>query len=547
MIKRIFTQKQNSILSAALIIMAMIALSRILGLVRNRVLAHYFEVDVLAAYFAAFRLPEVVFEVLVFGALSSAFIPTFTGYLSEKKDQEAWYVTGISLNFALLFFGVLALVIFGLSRPVYQLIAPGFSASQLELVANLSRVLLLAQAFFVVSYFLTGVLESLQRFLVPAIAPIFYNLGIILGAVFLNPYLGIYAPTVGAVIGAFLHFAVQLPLAWHFGFRPQWRLDWRHRGVREIARLAWPRMIELSFLQVGKIVELFLSSLVSTVAYTYYTFGNALQLLPVSLFGASLAKASLPVLSYHAAAKDKQKFAAVFKSSFREILFLVLPVSIFLAVMRIPLTRIVFGTARFAWESTVQTGYVVSAFSLGIFAQALIYLLARAFYALHETRIPVKASILGIFLASGLGTIFVVFGHLPVWSLALAYSLAAVVQMGVLLFCLVRRVEGLFWRELIYPAMKILAAAGLAGGVDYGLIRFWDRVIFDTRYTAILILFSFLLLLVGTGVFVTAAWLLKIEELQMFRHFWLRLRGGLFWKKSEFQQNEVVGGEGEMF
>ena len=203
------TQRQTNILSAALVIMIMVAASRVLGLVRNRVLAHFFSAETLAVYFAAFRLPEVVFEVLVFGALSSAFIPTFTAYFSKGKSTEAWYVASISLNFALFIFLIFAIPVFIFARQLYQIMAPGFSNQQLFLVAKLTRILLIVQGFFVLSYFLTGVLESLQRFLIPAMAPLFYNLGIILGSLFLSGKFGILAPAVGAVIGSFFHFFIQ--------------------------------------------------------------------------------------------------------------------------------------------------------------------------------------------------------------------------------------------------------------------------------------------------------------------------------------------------
>ncbi|MGB9707062.1 MAG: lipid II flippase MurJ, partial [Microgenomates group bacterium] len=186
------TSQQKNIFSAAFVIMLTIAASRILGLIRNRVLAHFFTAETLSVYFAAFRLPETVFEVLVFGTLASAFIPTFTSYLSKRQEKEAWYVACAMINIALVFFLVLAIALFVFSKPFYYLITPGFSLSQVELTANLARILLLAQGFFVLSYFLTAVLESFRRFLVPAVAPLFYNLGIILGTVFFAPKFGIY-------------------------------------------------------------------------------------------------------------------------------------------------------------------------------------------------------------------------------------------------------------------------------------------------------------------------------------------------------------------
>lgn len=539
MMINILTRKQNSILSAATIIMLMVAASRVLGLVRNRILAHFFSVETLSVYFAAFRLPEVVFEVLVFGALSSAFIPTFTKFLAKKQTDEAWYVAAVSLNFAFLLFFGLSLLVFLFARQLYQLIAPGFDVQQIDLVTRLTRVLVFTQAFFVLSYFLTGVLESLQRFLVPAIAPLFYNLGIIFGAVFLSPKMGIYAPTVGAVLGAFLHFLIQLPVAYHLGFRPKFKLDWRHDGVKEIGRLALPRVIELSFLQFGKSAELFLASLASVAAYTYYTFASSLQLLPVSLFGVSIAKASLPTLSAHGAKRDWRSFSQTFMASFNEITFLVVPFSVFLAVLRVPIVRLVFGASRFSWQSTVQTGLTLSAFCLSIFAQALIYLLNRAFYALHDTKTPVKIATSAIFSHIGLGAIFILIFKLPVWSLALAFSLASIVQFGLLLWRLRRHLPEFDFKGISLPFLKVTLASGGAGGVMFFLLKLFDRSVWtkqlswlghfnlslpvvmqrfvlDTRYIGNLLLLTLLVGLIGLGVFLLLGRLLKIKEMAAF-------------------------------
>jgi putative peptidoglycan lipid II flippase len=542
-----FTRRQTTILSAATVIMVMIAASRVLGLVRNRVLAHFFSVETLSIYFAAFRLPEVIFEVLVFGALSSAFIPTFTGYLSQKKKKEAWYVAAAALNLAILIFALLAVLVFVFAQPVYQLIAAGFTPDQVGQIASLTRILLLAQGFFVLSYFLTGVLESLQRFLVPALAPLLYNLGIILGTVFFSNSFGIYAPTLGALIGAFLHFSIQLPLAFHLGFRFRKVLDFSHPGVKEIGRLALPRVIELSFLQLGKSVELFLASLTSTAAYTYFTFADSLQLLPVGLFGISIAKAALPMLSYQAVEKKLLRFKKTFLSSFNEILFLVVPCAVFLAVLRTPIVRLTFGAARFTWTSTVQTGYALSAFSLGIFSQAAIYLLNRAFYALHDAVTPVKISIASIFLNIFLGFIFILIFHWPIWGLALAFSLSSVLQAIVLLFFLSRRVGGFEKKELILPFSKILFSSLISGGAMFFFLKIldraawdkklsflgrfglvlptsFDRFVLDTRYTLNLVYLTFLVGLIGGIFYLAFTFLLGVKELKVLVKLLGRLR-----------------------
>lgn len=552
-------RRQKNILSAALVIMTMIAASRILGLVRNRVLAHFFPPETLSIYFAAFRLPETIFEVLVFGVLSSAFIPTFTAYLersqgqrSQKQDypsqnDQAWYVAAVSLNFALLIFAILACLIFAFARPLYRLLAPGFGSVAVEQIASLARILILAQGFFVISYFLTGVLESLQRFLVPALAPLFYNLGIIFGALFLSPHLGIYAPTIGAVIGAFLHFLIQLPLAVRLGFRFQKRLDFTHPGVREIGRLALPRIVELSFLQVGKGAELFLASLVSTAAYTYYTFANSLQLLPIGLFGISLAKASLPTLARYSTRKDLKQFRETFISSFSEILFLVFPFSIFLAVLRVPLVRLAFGAARFTWASTIQTGHTLSAFCLGVSSQALVYLLARSFYALRDTATPVKISIGSIFLNILLGGVFVLVFNLPIWSLALAFSLASFVQMISLFLILARKFTFPEKKRMIIAFIKVALASFSAGGSMFFLLKIldrsvwdkrlsflgylglklpttFDRFVLDTRYTLNLMLLTLIVSLTGALVYFLMARFLKVKELAVFARLLMKLR-----------------------
>lgn len=543
----ILTRRQTSILSAATVIMVMIAASRILGLIRNRVLAHFFSAETLAVYFAAFRLPEVIFEVLIFGALSSAFIPIFTSYISRKQKDQAWYVAAISLNFAFLIFSFLAILIFIFANPLYRLIAPGFAPEQTNQIASLTRILILAQGFFVLSYFLTGVLESLQRFLIPAIAPLFYNLGIIFGTIFLAPSMGIYAPTIGAVIGAALHFLIQLPLAIHLGFRPRGKLDFSHPGVRGIGRLALPRIVELSFLQVGKSAELFLASFVSIAAYTYYTFANSLQLLPVGLFGTSIAKASLPSLSYQSARGETKQFSQTFTALFGQILFLTLPCAVFLAVLRIPVVRLVFGAARFTWESTVQTSLTLSAFSLGIFSQALIYLLNRAFYALHDTTTPVKISIVSIILNIILGVVFILGIHLPIWSLALAYSLASIFQFLTLCVFLIPRLPNFDRKKLLISSFKIFIASFVSGGLMFVFLKIldrsvwdkhlsflgwfglalpisFDRFVLDTRYTLNLIYLTAIVGFVGLASYLLLSRILRIEEMSILTKILAKIR-----------------------
>lgn len=533
--KNLLYSKQTNILSAAAIIMFMVAASRFLGLIRNRVFVHYFAPEQLDSFLAAFQLPDMLFDLLILGAMSSAFIPVFGRYLSQDKKQEAWHVASVTLNILLFFFIVLSVMIFIFAEPLYSLIARGFTPEKIVETVSFTRWLLVAQLFFVVSYLLTAVLEAHQRFLVSATAPLFYNIGIITATWFLAPAFGMMSAVIGVILGSFLHLLVQLPLSVSLGFRPRLFLNFRDPAVREIGKLAIPRIVELSFFQIKRITDLFTASLVAG-GLTYFKFGDSLASLPVGLFGLSIAKASFPQMSLHSE-KDLGKFKQIFTSSFKEILFLVVPATIFLAVLRLPLVRLAFGAQNFDWQDTLDTGFVVSAFCLGGLAYALSLLINRGFYALQDTATPVKISILTIVLNAFLGVLFIVVLRLPIWSLALAYSVAGVVQVLVLFSLFSQKVGGFSAYHLGQVFGKIVIAAGTSGLLMYVLLKLldrsawdrklsflkhigfslpttFDRFVLDTRYTINLIVVTFLVALVGVLLYLVLSYLLKIEELR---------------------------------
>ena len=529
--KKILTSPQTSVLSAASIIMLMVVASRILGLVRQRTLAHFFAPADLSLFFAAFRLPDLVFEVLVFGTFSSAFIPVFTKTL-KKGNKEAWQIASTVVNLGLIIFTTLTLIIILGAEPLYKLFAPGFDAAQITQIVSLAKILFAAQGFFVVSYVLTSVLESLRRFLVPALAPIFYNIGIILGTVFLTGKYGLMAPAIGVLIGAGSHFLIQLPLAIKLGFRFKLKIEITD-NVKKIAKLALPRIIETSFLQVSKIAELFFASLISTAAYTYYTFGNTLQVLPIGLFGTSIAKAALPTLSRQS--EDMDKFKKTLFSALYEVIFLVVPVATILMVLRIPLVRLIYGTDLFSWEATVQTGMVVSAFAFGVVFQSTIALMARAFYAMHDTKTPVIVSIFTIILTVIADYVFIKVFNLPVWGLAVAFSMGGAIQATALFYLINKRLGGFSFSKTILPILKTVVAALGSGVVMYFILKIFDRSVWvkrlsflgsldstkyipfekfvlDTRYTFNLLILTMTVAVVGVAIYIFLSILMKSEE-----------------------------------
>lgn len=469
--------QQTSVLSAATLIMIMIIASRLLGLVRQRVLANFFGPDDLSLFFAAFRLPDLIFEVLVYGTFASAFIPVFTKALKDK-EKNVWEIASSVTNIGVLVFSVLALIVIFFANHLYGILTPGFIPEHRDQVVTLSKILFAAQGFFVVSYVLTAVLESSRRFFMPAVAPLFYNLGIILGTVFFSPKLGLMGPVIGVVVGAFSHAAVQLPLAYKLGFRFSFKIR-ISQDVKKIGRLSLPRVIEVAFLQIAKSVELLLASLISTAAYTYFTFGNSLQLLPVGLFGTSIAKAVLPTLSR--LSDNKEEFRKTLFNSLYQVSFVVLPVASILMVLRVPLVRLVFGTNLFDWGSTVQTGLVVSAFGVGVIFQVANSILARAFYALHNTKTPVIVSVSCISLNIILDFILIKVFRLPVWGLAAAFSLSSFIQSLTLFILMIKRVYQNFSFRILLPLIKSVLASFGSGVVMFFILKFFDRSVWVKR------------------------------------------------------------------
>lgn len=542
--KALFYSKQTNILSAAVIIMVMVGASRILGLLRYRTFVHFFPPARLDTFLAAFQLSDLIFEILIMGAMSSAFVPVFSSFLARDKNRDAWYIAAATLNLLLLGYVIFAVLIFIFAQPIYLLVAQGYSSQQIAEIASYTRMFLLAQMFFVASYLFTAILESNQRFLASATAPLFYNIGIIITTIILAPEVGLLAPVIGVVVGASLHFLIQLPAVLQLGFKPIFVLDVKNPGVRQIARLALPRVIELSFYQIKRFADLFLASFV-VGGLTYFRFGDSLSSLPAGLFGLSIAKAALPKLSGQAA-QDINEYKKTFSSSFKEILFLVVPASVFIAILRLPLVRLAFGADQFSWTDTNQTGFVVSAFALGIFAYSLSLLVSRAFYALQDTATPVKISIMTIFFNAAGGVLLILGLKTPIWGLAMAYSLSQIFQLGVLLAILTRRVGGLGQFGLVMTTIKIFVSSLTAGGVMFLLLKVLDRsawdkklsflghlglglpkpfdtFLLDTRYTLNLIYITVAVALIGALVYLLMSALLRIEELRVMLRVFSRL------------------------
>jgi len=514
--KLILLRRQSNILSAAFVIMVTVFASRILGLVRDRLLAGAFfggNEWLLDTYFAAFRIPDMIFQLLVLGALSAAFIPVFSEYLT-KNEKEAYQISSSVINIVLLFFIIIAALTFIYADQLCRLIAPTFSPERINLMVDLTRIMLLAQLFFCFSNFLTGVIQSHQRFLVPALSPVVYNLGIIFGIVFLVPIWGIYGPTIGVVIGAVLHLLVQLPLAIRLGFVYQFRAwHFTHPGVKEIARLMLPRTLALGINQIEATVAVFIATSLAVGSLSIFYFAQHLMNVPVGLFGSTIGQAALPSLSRETALKEAASFKKILTSSLFQVLFLVLPASAILLILRVPVVRLAFGAKNFPWQATILTGRILAFFTLAIICQSLVQILVRGFYALHDTKTPLIVGTIAVFTNVVLSIYLTFEQGYGVIGLAAAASLASLLHVISLLLLINRKVNGLIERESVLRSIKMLLATFFTLVFLWVPMRFLDRFILDTTRTINLIILTIITSLMGLLVYVSFAYFLKIEEL----------------------------------
>jgi len=416
-------------------------LSRLVGLLRDRVLASRFGAsDILDVYYAAFNIPDFVFNLLVVGAVSSAFIPVFIEY--QRKDRAgAWKMASSFLNILAVSVATVVVVLFFFVPTLVEVIAPGFNSSKRELTILFTRVMLLSPLIFSVSVVLGSVLQSFNRFLAYAIAPIAYNLGIIFGALVLEPKFGPLGLAEGVVLGALLHLVVQLPAVWRTGFRWCAVFDFAGTGMRKIFKLMVPRTIGLAATQINILFLYALATLLPAGAVTIFSFANNLQFVPIALVGISIATASFPTLSRKALAEDKAEFLAQLKSDLKKTVLLVASFSILIFLFRQEIVGLILQAGRFSALDTAQTGHVLGFFMVGAWGHSIVPILSRAFYALQDTKTPVAISIFSVVANISLALYFVRFSGWGVEGLALSFALAGILNALLLLLFLKRKLS----------------------------------------------------------------------------------------------------------
>jgi len=438
----------------------------------------------------------------------------FSSYLEKKGEDLSWKLARDVINSATLIFAFLAVFIFIFTKPLSYIIAPDFTEVQINQMVPLIRIMIVGQLFLIISNFVTGVIQSFKRFLIPALSPVLYNLGIIIGIYFWSGRYGILGPTIGVVLGCFLHFIIQVPLLIKLGYRNfSLKIDFKDAGLREVGRLMLPRTLGLAVSQIDPTVDVILASAI-TGGVSVFNLALNIQSVPVGLFGFAIATAALPSLSSEFSKEDLTKFKGVFLDSLHQILFLTIPASIFLIVLRVPIVRLFLGTGKFTWEDTLATAMTLGFFSISIAAQSMVHLLARGFYALHDTRIPVIASFASM-LINVVTAILFVRTDLSIGGLALAASLANFVNAFILLIMLDRKVHYFNRREFFIPIVKTIFTSVVMGASIYIPVKLLDQVFLDTRYTLNLLILVILVSSFGGLIFLILSYILDIKELKI--------------------------------
>ncbi len=513
MLKRFLNSQAKTIAAAAVILGAASLISRLLGLFRDRILAGTFGAgDELDIYYAAFRIPDLVYSLLVFGAISAGFIPVFISYLQKDKNKS-WHLANSVLNLMALSLIILSAVLIILAPWLIKLVAPGFSSEKLSLTVQLTRIMFLSPIFFGLSAVLGGILQSFRRFFIYSLGPIFYNLGIIFGALVLVKYFGLLGLAYGVVLGAFLHWLIRIPSAYSCGFKWQLVFDFRFAGVRRIFRLMPPRVLSLALSQINFWLMTVFASFLMAGSIAVYNLAHNIWSFPLGVFGVSFTLAAFPQLSARAQKKDVLGFVKTFSSTARQILFFTLPAAALFIILRAQIVRVILGTGRFDWQDTILTLETLAYFSLGLFAEALILLFLRGFFAWEDTRTPFLIGLLATGVRLSSAWYFARFLGVP--GLALGFSLGGIFYLLLLFITLRKKIGLLDERNLSVSGAKMLLASFLAALAAYLSLQILAPLVNMTTGLGILIQGG-VAGIIGILIYFFFAWLLGLSESKLF-------------------------------
>ncbi len=507
---------RRQVFRAAGLVGALALVSRVAGLLREIFVRQNLGVTSIdaTAFDIASRFPETIFLIVAGGAIGSAFIPTFTAYFARDDEPGAWRLFSSIINLVLVATTIVSVLVMIFADPIVEFFYAENIAAQPELLTTtvfLLRIMLLSPIIFGVSGVIMAALNARQHFLLPALAPTLYNLGIIAGGLIgQNTGIGITTGlALGTVLGAAMHLLIQIP-----GLRREHAhytatLSMRDPGVRQVLWLMAPRVLGLSFSEVNKYIILFLTGSMQLGSLPALNAAFRLLIMPQGILGQALGIAAFPTLAALAAQSAIREMRQILSDSLRLILFLGLPATVLMMMLAQPFVTILYERGLFDAEATEWVSWALLFYAVGLVALTAIEVIARSFYALNDTLTPVLVGGLQILTMWGLSlwfrdSVFPALGWLPLGALALGFSLSNILEMIVLLLLLRRKMDGINGRSLASGLWRMGLAAVLMALAIWPVLSLtseqavWIRAIGGT--------------LIGGLVYLLACWLLRVEE-----------------------------------
>jgi putative peptidoglycan lipid II flippase len=508
--------KGENIQKATLFVMFTLFISRVLGFIREMIVAKVYGAGIKTdAFFAAFTIPDVMFNLLIAGALSSGFMPVFNQYLAKDEEDEAWKAASTFITVAIIFIIIFNIVGIVFARALVPLVAAGNikTAEGYELTVKLTRIMFSAVTFTVLAGLLRGILNSYKIFTSPAVGPVLYNVGMILGALLLGKTFGIYGMAIGVIVGAILNFGVQYPDFRRVGKRFKFSLDTKNPGYRRMLRLMGPAIIGLSVNQLNYMINQNMASLLGPGSITVLRYASRIMLLPLGIFAMGVATTIFPLLNSHIARKEIESFKDTFSQGLRTVMFITIPATVGMIVLNVPIIRLLFKTGKFTEQDVLLTAFVLAFYSFGLLGQSGIQIITRGFYAVQDTKTPVKLAFLALVINAVLNYIFVKFSSLAIGGIAFSYSLTSVINMLLLYKALSNKINGLKTKETVVSFVKSCLASLIMAGGAFITSRFIESKIGVASKFAQLIDVG-VAMSVGMVLYFGAAYMLKMSEME---------------------------------
>lgn len=477
-------------------------LSYVIGLFRDRIIAiHFGTSSATDTYNASFLIPDMIFNLFIAGALAAAFLPIFSDYLIKDK-KEAYKIANTMLTGAVILISLLAILAFIFMANIIPFAFPGTDISMQQDIINMTRLMLGSAVLFAISNTLGNILMSYKHFISYAISPILYNLGIILGVIFLKDSLGIYSAAVGVLIGATLHCIIRVIDTFSTEYKFKFDVNFRHPGFKKIIKLMIPRSLSLIAWQINLYIFAIVGLSIQTGGLAAFNFARNIQSFPVSLFGISFATAVFPYITEAISKNDKKTYTEHIQKTIQRILFFSIPAAAGIMILAKPLVELILGGGLFDEESVRLTTIILAFFALSIPFESITHILSRSFYALHNTITPTIINILGMIII-GMITYYIA----PIYGIewfSIGFSIGMAFYMIVMIFFLKKHLQNFNSKQFIISLSKTIVATG---------IMIIALLISDSLGSIISLKFAHIIrILLGATIFFLTAIALKSEE-----------------------------------